>query len=149
MLSGAGNPTELYAQFQTESGRPAAALQALKNAFAEIFRRNQYAHKAEEGDLVDVIVAVTGLPRNEPIVRSILNTFQVFQEYAKRVREGDVPSQTPELPPNGASAQLVAPSTPPSNSVGLVYNINIVLPESTNVEVYNTIFKSVKSNLLT
>jgi hypothetical protein len=30
----------------------------------------------------------------------------------------------------------------------LAYNINVVLPETTNVEVYNAIFRSLKSNLL-
>ena len=40
LLSQTGAPTELYAQFQTEAGRATAALQALRNGFGEIFRRN-------------------------------------------------------------------------------------------------------------
>lgn len=63
LLSQTGAPTELYSQFQTETGRANAALQALRNGFGEIFRRNQYAHRAEEPALIDVIVSITGLPR--------------------------------------------------------------------------------------
>ena len=37
LLNQSGNPTELYAQFQTDAGRPVAALQALRNGFGEIF----------------------------------------------------------------------------------------------------------------
>ncbi len=149
LLSQTGAPTELYTQFQTDTGRPSAALQALRNGFGEIFRRNQYAHKAEEAALVDVIVAVTGLPKKEGIVRYILNTFQAFQEYAKNAREDGKADEsidtalTHDGPP--------PPLTQNGSSVGriqLAYNINVALPETTNVEVYNAIFKSLKANLL-
>ncbi len=149
LLSQTGAPTELYAQFQTDAGRPAAALKALRNGFAEMFRRNQYAHKAEESALVDVIVAITGLPKKEGIVRYILNTFQTFQGYAKQARE-DAGSDE-----QGDSGQSYDGTPPPADQNGggngrlqLAYNINVVLPETTNVEVYNAIFRSLKANLL-
>lgn len=150
LLSQTGAPTEIYAQFQTDTGRSAAALNALRNGFGEIFRRNQYAHKADETALVDVIVAITGLPKKDPTVRYILNTFQTFQEYAKHVRE--------DLKPAEQNDSIQSPeATPPSadqngghaGRLQLAYNINVVLPETTNVEVYNAIFKSLKANLLT
>jgi hypothetical protein len=149
LISASGVPTDLYAQFQTESGRASAALQALRNGFSEVFRRNQFAHKADEKTVLDLIVAVTGLPRTDGIVRNILNTFQVFQEYAREAREDVAPSQidivdrTPSPRSNGTEAL-----TQTANTLGLVYNINIVLPETTNVEVYNAIFKSLRGNLL-
>ena len=152
LLNQTGAPTELYAQFQTEAGRSAAALQALRNGFGEIFRRNQYAHKADEAALIDIIVAITGLPKKEGIVRYILTTFQAFQEYAKQAREearadegGEDPLPYDAPPP---------PPPPPSQNgsdtgrLQLAYNINVVLPETTNVEVYNAIFRSLKANLL-
>ena len=155
LLNQTAAPTELYAQFQTDAGRAVAALQALRNGFGEIFRRNQYAYnqyayKADEAALIDVIVAITGLPKREGIVRYILTTFQAFQEYAKQAREdaktderGDTPSLHDALPPppmdqNGGGA----------GRLQLAYNINVVLPETTNVEVYNAIFRSLKANLL-
>jgi hypothetical protein len=150
LLNQTGAPTEIYAQFQTDAGRPAAALQALRNGFGEIFRRNQYAHKAEEAALVDVIVAITGLPRKEGIVRYILNTFQAFQDYAKQAREdGKLDEQSDAGQSYDATPAL--PADPSGSSTGrlqLAYNINVVLPETTNVEVYNAIFKSLKANLL-
>ncbi len=150
-LSQTGAPTEIYAQFQTEAGRPTAALQALRNGFGEIFRRNQYAHKAEEAALGDVIVAITGLPKKEGIVRYILNTFQAFQDYAKQAREDAKADEQndaghlhdPLLPPPGEQ------NGSGTGRLQLAYNINVVLPETTNVEVYNAIFKSLKANLLT
>ena len=149
LLNQTGAPTELYAQFQTDAGRPAAALRALRNGFAEVFRRNQYAHKAEEPALIDVIVAITGLPKKEGIVRYILTTFQAFQDYAKLASEdaGSDEQGDPGTPNDGTPL----PGDQNAGGVGrlqLAYNINVVLPETTNVEVYNAIFRSLKGNLL-
>ncbi len=150
LLNQTGAPTELYAQFQTDMGRPAAALQALRNGFSEVFRRNQYAHKAEEAALIDVIVAITGLPKKEGIVRYILTTFQAFQDYAKQAREDIKPEDR-----NDVAVSYDAPPLMPTDQNGggtgrlqLAYNINVILPETTNVEVYNAIFKSLRANLL-
>jgi hypothetical protein len=150
LLSQTAAPTELYAQFQTDAGRPRAALLALRNGFSEIFRRNQYAHKAEEAALIDVIVAITGLPKKDTIVRSILTTFQSFQDYAKLVREDIEPDEQGDF---GTPQDAALPLASHQNAEGvgrlqLAYNINVVLPETTNVEVYNAIFRSLKANLL-
>jgi len=149
LLNQTGAPTELYAQFQTDAGRPVAARQALRNGFAEIFRRNQYAHRADEAALIDVIVAITGLPKKEGIVRYILTTFQAFQDTAKLAREDAVAEeptdngQSHDSPPPASHSKLSG-----SGRLQLAYNINVVLPETTNVEVYNAIFRSLKANLL-
>ncbi len=149
LLNQTGAPTELYAQFQTEAGRPAAALQALRNGFGEVFRRNQYAHRADEAALIDVVVAITGLPKKEGIVRYILTTFQAFQETAKLAREDGAAEDTTD---NGQSFDASPPEADAKLNGGgrlqLAYNINVVLPETTNVEVYNAIFRSLKANLL-
>jgi hypothetical protein len=147
LLNQTGAPTELYAQFQTDAGRPAAALQALRNGFGEIFRRNQYAHRADEAALLDVIVAVTGLPKKEGIVRYILTTFQAFQDYAKQARE-DAKNEQGEATPAHVAPPSTSELTGDVGRLQLAYNINVVLPETTNVEVYNAIFKSIKANLL-
>lgn len=149
LLNQTGAPTELYAQFQTDAGRPTAALQALRNGFGEIFRRNQYAHRADDAALIDVIVAITGLPKKEGIVRYILATFQAFQETAKLARE-DAPADQPAEQGQSQDAGLPASHGEVSGAgrLQLAYNINVVLPETTNVEVYNAIFRSLKANLL-
>jgi hypothetical protein len=149
LLNQSGSPTELYAQYQTEAGRPAAAIQALRNGFGEVFRRNQYAHRADESTLTDVIVAITGLPKKDGIVRYILSTFQVFQGTAKLARDdGSVSDQADTR----LSAETPLDQEPLANGNGrlqLAYNINVILPETTNVEVYNAIFRSLRGNLLT
>ncbi|HDS1214482.1 DUF5343 domain-containing protein [Stenotrophomonas pavanii] len=148
LLSQSGAPTELYSQFQTDSGRSAAAVQILKNGFAEVFRRNQFAHKADEATLTDIVVSVTGLPKKDAVVRYIINTFKVFQEYAKGARDNDV-AEVEVAPVDREPAVPLSPQEAVARTMQLAYNINVVLPETTNVEVYNAIFRSLKANLLT
>ena len=149
LLSQSGAPTELYGQFQTDGGRAAAALQALRSGYAEIFKRNQYAHRLDANQLTDVIVAITGLPKNDSIVRYILNTFQAFQSFARAVPE-DI-QQPATHTAEAARAKDEADSaagTLQTRGIGLIYNINVVLPETTNIEVYNAIFRSLRANML-
>lgn len=149
LLNQSGAPTDLYSQFQTQSGRANAALQALKNGFAEIFKRNQYAHRLDEKGLLDVIVAVTGLPRTDNVVRAVLSTFQVFQGYARDASEEPAPETQQRRPVTAEAVEQDDMEQPNiSRTLGLTYNINVVLPETTNVEVYNAIFRSIRANLL-
>lgn len=98
-----------------------------------------------------MIVAITGLPKKEAIVRYILTTFQAFQDYAKHAREDAKAEELGDVTVPHDAVQV--PALAEQNSSGaarlqLAYNINVVLPETTNVEVYNAIFKSLKANLL-
>ncbi len=148
LLNQSSQPTEVYSSFQTEGKRAAAAHQALRNGFSEIFKRNQYAHKADDKTLIDLIVAITGLPRNDNIVRYILNTFQAFQSHIKLSPDADAGSVDDENPKPTDAALTQKHDGVSRSKVGLVYNLNIVLPETTNIDVYDAIFRSLRSHIL-
>lgn len=150
-LSSSGMPTELYDQFRTDGSRASAALTGLKKGYGEIFKRNQFAHKLDEKGLVDLINSITGLRQGDPISRQILNTFKVFQKYTYLLSEENSNSPIDQAadqdysepsPLRGRSKSLEL------KEIGLVYNINIALPETTNIDVYNAIFRSLRENML-
>src|SRR3546814_7235614 len=68
-LGADGTPTPLYSKFKTDGGRSQAAYEGLRNAYGELFRRNEYIHKADENSVKDTIVEITGLKKNDPITR--------------------------------------------------------------------------------
>ena len=148
LLNQSSVPTELYSQFQTDAGRASAALQALKNGFPEIFRRNQYAHRADQSTVTDIIVSITGLPKSDNIVRNILGTFEIFQNAAKDAKEESTPQPRRDQNSNDGPQIIDTNNSESSGRLNLAYNINVILPETTNVEVYNAIFRSLKGNLL-
>jgi len=149
LLQQNGTPSDLYSQFQTSSGRATAALQALKTGFAEIFKRNTFAHKADKPAITDIVVAITGLPRSDKIVGYIVTTFQTLQDFAKGAAETSTAEPAHDADRDGdPEVRVPLQQDRSAKGVGLVYNINVVLPETTNVEVFSAIFKSLKANLL-
>jgi hypothetical protein len=151
-LSSDGSPTELYAKFKTDSGRSAAALQGLRNAFSEIFRRSDYAHAADENKLRDLIVEITGLQKNDPVANAIRGTFNVMRSYIS-ADAGSIK----EAPEQGGITEEEAAPRPErpqavrlddTRGINLAYNINVVLPETSDLTVLNAIFRSIKENLL-
>jgi len=150
LLASDGAPTELYARFRTTSGRGAAALQALRNGFPEIFKRSEYAHTLEEGKLKDIIVEITGLKASDPVASAIRSTFNVVRSYVPAnvdvsINQGE--SVHPEETASGPVLQQPAVSGV-SGPIRLAYNINIVLPETSDLNVLNAIFRSIRENLM-
>ena len=143
-LSSDNSPTELYGQFQAESSRSYAALTGLKNGFAELFKRNAHADKADDEKIKDYLIQITGRKRDDSVIFAILGTFNAIRSFIT----GDVsqPLPHPEEPAQEKSASDSSKSG--LAQVGLSYHINIVLPETKDVAVFNAIFQSLKLNLL-
>ncbi|WP_155908406.1 DUF5343 domain-containing protein [Asticcacaulis sp. YBE204] len=143
-----GAPTILYSKFKTDGGRSQAAYDGLKNAFSELFRRNEYIYKADENAVKDVIVEITGLKKTDPIVRLMYGSFDAVRGFIN----GEISSsgELGKLDADTASDEEKAVSIRSTNSVevGLSYQINIILPETENISVFNAIFKSLRDNLL-
>jgi hypothetical protein len=144
-----GAPTALYSRFKTKSGRSQAAYEGLRHAFSELFRRNEYVHKADENDVKDIIVEITGLRKTDQIVRLIYSSFEAVRSFItssvvdqNEEIVGDTDANDSSERPRGYEA----PTLP--HNFGLAYQINIVLPETENISVFNAIFQSLRDNLL-
>lgn len=152
LLSSDGTPTDLYSKFRTESGRGRAAHQALRNGFPEIFKRSDYAHTVPDGKLRDIIVEITGLKPNDPIVQAIKGTFNSVKSFVPAgldISGEDMDSgAAEEQASSGSSVGGFANSGIGNEGIRLAYNINIVLPETSDLKVLNAIFKSIKENLM-
>ncbi|MDP3547503.1 MAG: DUF5343 domain-containing protein [Phreatobacter sp.] len=145
-LDPGGAPTERYSQFKAGTRRSDSALEGLRAGFSELFKRNEYAHKLDQTRLKALVVEVTGLPANDRIVGYIVNTFQAFQIYV----DDKSPNETSMPDAEKRNDKDVSPTDAGDKPlrIGVANNINIILPETTNVEVYNIIFKSLRDNLL-
>jgi len=143
-LSSDNSPTELYGQFQATSSRSYAALTGLKNGFAELFKRNAHADKAEDDKIKDYLVQITGRKRDDPVLSAILGTFNAIRSFItedvkvlKVEKENEVEPDAVDSMQGNLASQF-----------GLSYHINIVLPETKDVAVFNAIFQSLRQNLL-
>jgi hypothetical protein len=147
-----GAPTELYTKFRSESGRPEAVYAALRNGFQELFRKSEHVYAATDAKLVDLIVETTGLQKSDPIVAATKGTFKAFSNYLPDgFTSASIGASIPEAPHERQYKENHSHENARedlSDSIGLSYYINIVLPETKDAEVYNVIFKSLRENLL-
>lgn len=145
-------PTILYSRFKTEGGRSEAAFLGLRNAFGELFKRNEFIHKADEATIKDIIVEITGLKKNDSIVRLMYSTFDAIRSFITAdIGQNTNQKQNNNELENEREFQNDEPrqhDRKPSVKLGLSYQINIVLPETDNIDVFNAIFRSLRENML-
>lgn len=152
-LNSDGSPTSLYDRFRNADTKGAAVAQGIRNAYAPLFERNRYAGDLPKDKLRSLIMEVTGAAHDDRTVELTLSTFSKLKELADFDAELDQETTKEEgklVPAESATRQLAEGNTSSLEAVGLnlAYTINIVLPETTNPEVFNSIFKSLKENLL-
>lgn len=144
LLTADGAPTERYAQFQSDSKRAVAALDALRTGWPELFRKNRYANRLGKAELDDLFVEITGLTKTDQVFRAIIGTFNVFCEYAKDANEeshgkGESNEGSEEEGFEGEKSKI---------RLGISNQINLVLPETADINVYHSIFRAIRESLL-
>jgi hypothetical protein len=143
-LASDGSPTSLYKRFRNPAQSRAAAAEALRKGYSALYEVNEYAHDLSAQDLKGLVVQVTGLPGDSGTTRSILGSFKALKAFADFEA---VPSEAEEL----GSPDEVSEPTLRGERVGginLGYTINLHLPATSDIAVFNAIFKSLREHLL-
>lgn len=151
-----GVPTELYKKFRTESGRGAAMAQGMRAAYDELFSRNEFAHDLDRSGLKDLVYEITGAEKGNTASESVVATFWNLKEYADFEGEdifdgrsdGAIEASQIDVMHDVQPRDRGSASESRGRAFNLGYTININLPETTNVEVYNAIFEAIDRKLL-
>jgi Family of unknown function (DUF5343) len=139
-----GSPTALYKRFRgTEAQRGAAAAEALKKGYARLYESNEYAHALDENDLKGLVLEVTGLEKSSSTFKAIIGSFNALKAFGRFDGTDEEPDEEEkpgdeQKPPGG---ELPA-------GLNLGYTINLHLPPTSDVAVFNAIFKSLREHLL-
>ena len=159
-LSSDGTPTRLYDKFRNPSTTGAALATGIKGAYAEVFDRNTYANDLTRDKFKNLILEMTGLEKDNSVANLIVSTFWTLKTDADfegtldddGLERGASNVAIPAEPFSSNGGEHGSPSPPPREQTGvdfrIGYTINLNLPESTNVEVFNAIFKALNENLL-
>lgn len=157
LLNSDGTPTDLYRRFRGSDDESKAAMAtAIRIGYAPLFKRNEYADKLDKKKLEGLIKEVTGSEDGSSTLRAIVGTFEALKSFADfRIDDSVAPSSgasTPDEGPAGAGEEYV-PAHSPIGLPGAVdlrfgYTININLPNTNDIAVFNAIFKSLKEHLL-
>lgn len=157
-LSSDGTPTKLYDQFRNADTQGKAMSTGMRNAYSELFDRNEYAHEMTRDKLTGLITEITGASRDDSTTKYTVATFLALKEFADF--EAEEPAAEPALEGANefaaalgrASGDEPGQEPPEANedvNFAVSYTINLNLPETTDPEVFNAIFRALKDNLLT
>jgi Family of unknown function (DUF5343) len=151
-LESDGRPTDLYKSFRNASQSKAAMAAALRKGYAQIYERNEYAHDLDKKKLDGLVVELTGLEQGHATVRAIVGTFEALKGFADFNKPDLKPSEDLkdrlERKPAINSKPELNDDTNEDLRINLAYTINLVLPKTDDVAVFNAIFKSLRENLL-
>jgi hypothetical protein len=154
-LGSDGVPTDLYKRFRNPSQRGNAATEALKKGYTSLYEINEYVHDATDKDLKGVVVQATGLEADSAAARSIVGSFKALKAFAT-FGGADAEREDIDGEDNGKEKDKdesekdlnKAVTSAHGRSFGLSYTINLNLPATSDIAVFDAIFRSIKEHLL-
>jgi hypothetical protein len=150
MLGSDGVPTDRYKRFRNSGSRGAAAAEALRTAYAPMYAVNEYIHDEKNDEkILGIIMQVTGAAQGTPAVKATLGSFKAlraFADFSAAASQGGAGEDAADG--DGGGGDRSGGGDGGVDGLKLSYNINLHLPPTSDVAVFNAIFKSLKEHLL-
>ena len=160
LLGPDGAPTDLYRRFRGSKAQSEIAMaEAIRRAYSDLYKRNEYAHKLSKTELQGMLTEITGSQANSPSISNTIGTFEALKKFANfdtssgnatEDRDDGNEGAGATNGGSGGSGASVVDEGGPTGGVGLRfgYTITLNLPDTNDITVFNAIFKSLKENLL-
>lgn len=148
-LTDDGVPTGYYDQLRDKTLYQKIMAVRIRELYSELFTINTEIYKDSDANIKGAISRVTG--GDEKVVSRCFSTFKALCNVADfEPQNGDekniLTDMQQDFPDTAASSPSI--TSPLQSNLGFHYNIQIHLPATTDISVYNAIFKSLKDNLL-
>ena len=148
-IDDSGKPTQRYYEYldQTQSNRILA--DGIREAYADIFKINKDAHKLSRTEVINKLKTLSQGQYSDGVLTSMASTFTNLVKYADFSASKPLEQKTGEgeEEKDGEPIQDHPQHHEGMKVKGLVYNINIVLPETRDNAVYDAIFQSLRKHL--
>ncbi|HMD17856.1 MAG TPA: DUF5343 domain-containing protein [Terriglobales bacterium] len=150
-LDAANIPTQAYKDFREPSSSGVVMAGRLRDAYSMLFKANEYAWKLAKPELMAKLRSLTGAAEDDANIPYVAGTFLELAKLA--TWEGGTPKPRPagtesQGAPGGGGGNERGVGEELEGGLRLGYTINLNLPATTEIEVFNAIFKSLRENLL-
>lgn len=152
LLDDSGQPLQRYYEFldQTQMGKVMAT--GIQEAYEDLFNLRKDAQKLTNDEVKNKLKTLTQGQKSDKILGLMAMTFKAFCDIA----DWDAPNLGSASPKNETHTEAPKPvmdtghliNEAKHTDMNLHYNIQIHLPETTNMAVYDAIFQSLKKHLL-
>ena len=148
-----GSPSDIYKKFRNTASSGAAAAAALKIGYEPLYKRNEYMHQLSDDKLKGLIIEETGQGGDSSVVGLVLICIKAIKKFADWAQTKIVNKQEDQTlpviqPNNKQDSPQIPPPSAENLGLNLSYTINLNLPATSDIAVFNAIFKSLKENLI-
>lgn len=158
LIGSDGTPTDLYREYRNPAKSRLALGKAFRTLYARLYEMNEYVHDAKDQEVLGLIVECTGKEHDNVTTRYTLSTFNMLRKHAdfeegkeshillyeNEKKEETLTQKTSPVPYTIPAAANVSNN----KGINLSYTINLNLPATKDIEVFNAIFKSLKEHIL-
>jgi hypothetical protein len=149
-LADDGRPTQRYFDYLDQTQSDAVLAEAIREAYADLFQINKNANQMSKSEVMNKFKTLSQGQYSESVLDKMAMTFTALCSHADFAAPGsqkaktqdqapaDEPSTPAEHPPSGGKGLAIS---------GLVYNIQLILPESRDPKVYDALFDSLRRHL--
>ena len=154
LLDDGGQPTNRYYEFLDQSQSKKIIAQGIQEAYEDLFNLNKDAQNMPNDDIKNKLKTLTQGQKGDHVIEKMATTFRALCNYADW-SQNQININTnvlnKEIESLEEKTNIVRNDTNAENSISqmnLHYNIQIHLPETTNMAVYDAIFQSLKKHIL-
>lgn len=149
-VSSDGTPTVIYSDLKDKNIAKTTIANQVRELYSELFTINTNINNASDDEIKGAIARVTG--KEEKDVKRIFATFKTLCDYAdfstnNSSNKSDYKENIEIANQNASLEESVFNNKHDEIKANFHYNIQIHLPATTDISVYNAIFKSIKENL--
>jgi hypothetical protein len=148
-LDDSARPTALYRTYKDPAHARAAMAQGVRAGYADLFAIDTEAYNKTVSQLAGMFGRLSD--KGEAVTQKMASTFKAlaaladFSGAVAAPQLADASPPRPDRPSAEDSPELLQPSV---TGISLRHDIHVHLPLSTDVAVYDAIFRSLKANLL-
>ena len=151
LLNDNGEPTQRYFDFLDQTLSKKVMAIGIQEAYEDLFNLNKEAQNLSQEEVKNKLKTLTQGQKSESVIDKMARTFRTLCDYADWSGASSVKPVPLETSPVKNEGQQFSRENQSdlsnTSSVGLHYNIQIHLPETTNMAVYDAIFQSLKKHL--
>ncbi len=151
-LTSDGKPTQRYNDYRDHSKSKAIMGQAIKDAYGDLFLINENISDSDKPAVQGKFKATHNV--SDDVAERMTRTFYALLDLAEINNESSIDTNQ-NAGDTGDGGKPKGENTPgPKSEInkigigGMYYNIQIHLPATKDVEVYNSIFKSLKEHVI-
>jgi len=137
-------PTLAYREVRDPAQAGRVIAERMREAYKTLFNANEYIYRLDRPALMAKLRSVIGAGEDDTNIQYVAGTFAELSKLATwdgaPAAKVSPPAEYREDGGGGTAKEL--------SRIGLSYTINLNLPATTEIEVFNAIFKSLRENLL-